>query len=158
MAQEIERKFLVKNELWREHVVSQSRLVQGYLARGNTKGGPTIRVRIGGGRACLNLKGVSAGIRRSEFEYEIPLQDAQQILEELTEKPHIEKIRYQIQCGGHIWDLDVFEGENAGLVVAEVELGSEQEQFEMPSWAGKEVSSDRRYRNASLVDHPYSRW
>jgi adenylate cyclase len=158
MALEIERKFLVRNELWREHVLSQSRLVQGYLARGNDKGGPTIRVRIGGGRAWLNIKGAASAIRRPEFEYEIPLQDAQQILEELAERPHIEKTRYRVQCGGHVWDLDLFQGENAGLVVAEVELGSEQEQFEMPSWAGEEVSGDRRYRNASLVDHPYSRW
>jgi adenylate cyclase len=158
MALEIERKFLVRNDQWRQHVLSQSRLVQGYLTRGKGLGGPTIRVRIGGGKARLNIKGASAGISRSEFEYEIPLQDAQQILGELAEKPHIEKTRHRVQCGGHIWDLDVFEGENSGLVVAEVELGSEEEQFEMPSWAGEEVSDDRRYHNANLVDLPYSRW
>jgi adenylate cyclase len=158
MALEIERKFLVKNELWREHVVSQSKLVQGYLAGGKGQGGPTIRVRIGGGRAWLNLKGATTGISRSEFEYEIPVQDAQQILEEMADRPFIEKTRYRVQCGGHVWDLDQFEGENSGLVVAEVELVSEQEQFEMPAWAGEEVTDDRRFRNASLVDNPYSRW
>ncbi len=158
MALEIERKFLVKNDRWRENVVSQSRMIQGYLARGGADGGPTIRVRVGGGKACLNIKGATQGIRRTEFEYEIPLQDAQKILDDLVVKPHIEKTRYRVKCGGHIWDLDVFEGENTGLTVAEVELGSEQEQFEMPSWAGIEVSADRRYRNASLVDNPYSRW
>ncbi len=157
MAIEIERKFLVKNDAWRSQVLSESKLIQGYLARGQGTGA-TIRVRIGEGRAILNIKGVSKGLTRSEFEYEIPLQEGEEIVREVAIQPSIEKTRYHVRSGGHTWDLDVFEGENAGLVIAEIELQSEEEAFEMPEWAGEEVTDDRRYSNANLVEHPFSKW
>ncbi len=155
MATEIERKFLVKNDLWRDQVISESRMKQGYLA---SQGNASIRVRVDGGRALLNIKSVTLGIRRYEFEYEIPLEDGEEILAVIAQQPFIDKTRYKVKCGGHVWDLDVFEGENRGLVVAEVELGSEEESFEMPAWAGEEVSEDPRYYNVSLVKTPYTRW
>jgi adenylate cyclase len=155
MGVEIERKFLVKNELWREHVVAESKLVQGYLARGENA---TVRVRTAGSSAYLNIKGATAGIRRTEFEYEIPLADAEEILQQLVLQPYIEKTRFRVRCGDHIWDLDLFAGDNSGLVLAEIELESEQEQFEMPPWAGDEVSGDSRYYNANLAQLPFNRW
>jgi adenylate cyclase len=155
MGVEIERKFLVKNELWREHVVAESKLVQGYLARGENA---TVRVRTAGSSAHINIKGATAGIRRTEFEYEIPLAEAEEILQQLVLQPCIEKTRFRVRCGDHIWDLDLFAGENSGLVLAEIELESEQELFEMPSWAGDEVSGDSRYYNANLVKQPFTRW
>jgi adenylate cyclase len=155
MGVEIERKFLVKSDLWREHVVSESKLVQGYMAMGEHA---TIRVRTSDDSAHINIKGASSGIRRIEFEYEIPLTDAEEILQQLALKPHIEKTRYKVRSGNHIWDLDLFAGENSGLVVAEIELASEQEPFEKPSWAGDEVSGDSRYYNANLVKLPFSQW
>jgi len=155
MATEIERKFLVKNDLWRDQVISQSRMKQGYLS---SQGNASIRVRVDRGRALLNIKSATLGIRRSEFEYEIPLEDGEEILAVIAQQPFIDKTRYKVKCGDHVWDLDLFEGENRGLVVAEVELGSEEESFEMPSWAGEEVSGDPRYYNVSLVKNPYTRW
>jgi adenylate cyclase len=155
MATEIERKFLVQNDLWRDQVIEESRLQQGYLANQNNA---SIRVRTANGRAWLNIKSATLGIRRLEFEYEIPLEDAEQILQEIAQQPFIDKIRYKVKCGDHVWDLDVFEGANNGLVVAEVELGTEDEAFEMPQWAGAEVSGDPRYYNVNLVQHPYRDW
>jgi len=155
MATEIERKFLVKNDLWRDQVISQSRMKQGYLS---SQGNASIRVRVDRGRALLNIKSATLGIRRSEFEYEIPLEDGEEILAVIAQQPFIDKTRYKVKCGDHVWDLDLFEGENRGLVVAEVELGSEEESFEMPAWAGEEVSEDPRYYNVSLVKTPYTRW
>ncbi len=157
MALEIERKYLVKNDAWRDQVISESKLLQGYLARGQGVGA-TIRVRIGDGRAILNIKGVSKGFTRPEFEYEIPLQEGEEIVREVAIQPCIEKTRYRVQCGNHTWDLDVFEGENDGLIVAEIELQSEDESFEMPEWAGEEVTDDRRYSNANLVERPFNDW
>ncbi|MCU7916207.1 MAG: CYTH domain-containing protein [Candidatus Thiodiazotropha sp. (ex Gloverina cf. vestifex)] len=155
MGLEIERKFLVINELWKSHVESESQLKQGYLA---TQNNATIRVRIAENQAMLNIKGVTTGIRRSEYEYEIPLQDAQEMLDNLTEDSIIDKVRYQVRCGNHIWDLDVFHGENKGLIIAEVELSTEDEGFIIPEWAGLEVSGDIKYYNASLVRKPYRYW
>ncbi len=155
MGVEIERKFLVKNELWRKHVIAESKLVQGYLARGENA---TVRVRTAGNSANVNIKGATAGIRRTEFEYEIPLADAEEMLQQLALQPYIEKTRFRVRCGDHIWDLDLFAGENSGLVLAEIELESEQELFEMPPWAGDEVSDDSRYYNANLAQQPFSRW
>ncbi len=155
MGVEIERKFLVQGDLWREHVVAESKLVQGYIAMGENA---TIRVRTSDDTAHINIKGASTGICRLEFEYQIPLTDAEEILQQLALQPHIEKTRYKVRCGDHIWDLDLFAGENSGLVMAEIELQSEQEPFEMPEWAGEEVSGDSRYYNANLVQQPFSRW
>jgi len=155
MALEIERKFLVKNELWRDNVVSNTRLQQGYLA--NQKNA-SVRIRTGNGKAFLNIKSVTVGIRRLEFEYEIPLDDATEMLQQIAEQPFIDKTRYIVRCGKHEWELDVFEGENRGLVVAELELESEDERFELPDWAGDEVSDDTRYYNVNLIKHPFSQW
>ncbi len=155
MGIEIERKFLVQNDSWRDQVIDESRLQQGYICN---QGSATVRVRIGKGKAILNIKSATVGIRRSEFEYEIPLLEGEALLESVARKPIIDKVRYKIKHGAHIWDLDVFEGENQGLIVAEVELASEGEVFDKPPWAGKEVSGDPRYYNASLVTSPYSQW
>ena len=155
MATEIERKFLVDNELWREQVVSEATIKQGYLCR---RENATIRVRIAGEMAWFNIKSATHGISRLEYEYPIPLADAEGLLAQVAEQPFIDKIRYKVRQGAHIWDLDVFRGQNLGLVVAEVELTKEDETFEMPAWAGREVSGDPRYYNANLVKLPYCEW
>ena len=155
MAVEIERKYLVVNDSWKPFAVAETSMKQGYLA---TVANASIRVRIAKGKAFLNIKSATLGIRRSEYEYEIPLQDGEEMLANLTSGSVIDKTRYKVRCGNHIWDLDLFHGDNAGLVVAEVELGSEDESFAMPEWAGEEVSTDLRYYNASLVKHPYCDW
>ena len=155
MGTEIERKFLVKNDSWQSQVISSDHLKQAYLANQQNA---SVRVRIAGERAHLNIKSATLGIRRSEFEYEIPVEDAEAMLEAVAQRPFIDKVRYQVRCGAHVWELDRFEGENAGLVVAELELKHEDESFELPDWAGEEVSEDPRYYNVNLVKHPYSRW
>jgi adenylate cyclase len=155
MATEIERKFLVKNDLWREHVISSSVLRQAYLA---TRKNASIRVRIADEQAFLTIKSATVGITRAEFEYEIPLEDAQAMLQLRQGGAVIEKTRYKVRCGEHVWDLDIFQGENAGLRVAEVELESESEEFQLPEWAGAEVSHDPRYLNARLIENPYCNW
>lgn len=155
MATEIERKFLVTGDAWKQHVVSESRMKQGYLS---TEKNASIRVRIAKGTAHLNIKSTKNGIRRAEFEYEIPVSDAEEILEVAALRPYIDKTRYEIEWGGHTWELDVFYGENEGLVMAEIELDSEDQGFELPPWAGREVSDDPRYYNASLISLPYCRW
>ena len=128
---------------------------QGYLA---TVDKASIRVRVADGRAHLNIKSATLGIRRSEYEYEIPLQDGEEMLTNLANGSVIDKVRYKVRCGDHLWELDVFHGDNAGLVVAEIELASEDEPFEMPEWAGDEVSGDARYYNSCLVKHPFCDW
>lgn len=155
MAKEIERKFLVKNALWRSAVEAESRLRQGYVAAGPAG---TVRVRIADDQATLTLKGPTRGISRSEFEYGIPLADAEAMFAELVSGPTIEKVRYQVRSGRHLWDLDLFLGDNAGLIVAEIELETEGESFEVPAWAGDEVSDDPRYHNSHLVRHPFTTW
>lgn len=153
MAQEIERKFLVKDNSWR--TVPGTRIRQGYL-RNQIEG--TVRVRTRGERAYLTIKGNTTGITRLEFEYEIPVEEADQILDVLCIKPLIEKIRYEVMVGGFKWEIDEFLGENAGLIVAEIELEAEGQEFPKPDWLGREVSDDFRYQNASLVKYPYSKW
>ncbi|MCG8427485.1 MAG: CYTH domain-containing protein [Chromatiales bacterium] len=155
MAIEIERKFLVINDLWQEHVISKSHIKQGYLA---TQKNATVRIRIAKGKAILNIKSATSGIQRSEFEYEIPMDEAELMLEQVVEHPIIEKIRYKVQGKGHVWDLDEFHGDNEGLVMAEIELLSEDEEFVVPDWAGEEVSSDTRYYNSNLIKHPFKQW
>ena len=155
MGFEIERKFLVINDRWKENVISRSRLQQGYLAN---QANASVRVRIADDNAWLNIKSTTIGISRLEFEYAIPRQDAEEMLAQSAQKPFIDKTRYRVRCGDHIWDLDQFDGENLGLVVAEVELESEDQPFEMPVWAGEEVSQDTRYYNVNLIKHPYNRW
>ena len=151
MAEEIERKFLVSGEGWRDAVAGRKRLVQGYLSS-NAKA--TVRIHIADDqKAVLTLKGPAEGISRAEFEYEVPLDDARQMLE-LAQPNVVEKVRHLVPHGGLIWEVDVFGGAHAGLVMAEVELASEDQVIDLPGWAGKEVSHDDRYANASLARVP----
>lgn len=154
MPQEIERKFLVIGVDWRE-LAPGVLYRQGYIPRGNQA---TVRVRVAGSAAYLTLKGPTVGLTRSEFEYAIPLADAEALLSTLCEPPLIEKIRYHIPHGNHIWEVDEFLGDNGGLVLAEVELTHEGEPVTLPPWVGPEVSQDARYRNANLSRHPYRTW
>lgn len=155
MSVEIERKFLVANDAWRSDVVSQAHILQGYLV---SRAEITVRVRVKDDAAYLTIKGATSGISRSEYEYRIPVEDAQSMLRDLATSNPIDKTRYRVRSGHHTWDLDLFAGENEGLVMAEVELDSEQEAFELPAWAGDEVSGDPRYYNAYLAQHPYQHW
>jgi len=153
MGTEIERKFLVIDDSWGP-ADDGSRQRQGYLAitdRGN------VRVRIEHGVATLTLKGLQRGLTRDEFEYRVPLEDGERILETLCLWV-AEKTRYKRRFGGHTWEIDVFHGENDGLVTAEVELGSEDEEVVLPPWVGEDVSHDRRYRVAWLSRHPWREW
>jgi adenylate cyclase len=155
MATEIERKFLVDGDGWRNAVESETHIMQGYLADG---GNATVRVRVAGDAAYLTIKGKMQGISRSEFEYPIPPDDATVMLAELAVSTPIDKRRYKVRHGAHVWELDVFAGENTGLLLAEVELGREDEPFEMPDWVGREVTADKRYYNVNLAQNPYRRW
>jgi adenylate cyclase len=118
----------------------------------------TVRVRIEGGQGTMTIKGRSVGATRGEWEYPIPLLDANELLDRLCEQPIIEKYRRRISIGGHTWEVDEFLGANLGLVVAEIELESEQQQFDKPEWIGDEVTDDRRYFNSSLIRNPFSTW
>ncbi|MET0065458.1 MAG: CYTH domain-containing protein [Candidatus Thiodiazotropha sp.] len=155
MGIEIERKFLVINDNWKSSVISEAPIKQAYLA---TTPRASVRVRVDGEQANLNIKGSTVGISRREYEYPIPVEQAEEMLEHLVSGAVIDKVRYKVRHGGHVWDLDRFLGANQGLVVAEVELSHEGEAFEMPDWAGEEVSGDTRYYNASLVQHPFCDW
>ena len=154
MGEEIERKFLVHGERWRDGATG-TLYRQGFLS---TEPERTVRVRVAGEKGWITIKGRAAGARRAEFEYEIPASDAQSMLDTLCKRPLIEKVRYVVRAGGRVWEVDVFRGDNAGLVVAEIELEAEDEVFEKPSWIGDEVTEDPRYFNSSLVEHPYSAW
>jgi len=155
MATEIERKFLVLNDGWRRQAAPGIFMRQGYLSGGEQS---SIRVRLQGEQAFLNIKSATLGVRRREYDYSIPVDDANEILDHLCAGPIIEKTRYEVEYAGHVWEVDVFEGDNAGLIVAEIELDSEDEAFERPAWAGEEVSHDPRYYNVCLVKHPYKEW
>lgn len=154
MATEIERKFLLANEQWRVGATGR-RYRQGYLS---TEKSRVVRVRTIDRDAFLTIKGATQGVSRLEFEYPIPFEDAEVMLEQLCERPIIDKTRYRIPHGAHVWEVDEFHGVNAGLVVAEIELASEDETFERPEWLGEEVSADPRYFNANLIAHPYRDW
>lgn len=153
MGQEIERKFLPVGEQWRlsgEGVLYR----QGYICSGPV----TVRIRTAGDKGFLTVKGPTQGLARAEFEYAVPFSDAQIMLETLAEKPLIEKRRYSIPYAGLIWEVDEFFGFNQGLIVAEVELESEDQPFVKPPWIGREVTDDPRYRNSALVKFPYTLW
>jgi adenylate cyclase len=154
MAKEIERKYLIKEDAWRG-LAQGSAYRQGYIP---TQDKVTVRVRIVGEKGYLTIKGPTIQYSRLEFEYSIPIKDAQEMLETLCERPFIEKIRYKIESGGLIWEIDEFEGVNKGLILAEVELGDENQEIELPTWIGQEVSHDSRYFNSNLVKHPFSKW
>ena len=155
MGVEIERKFLVIDDSWREAASSGMQYRQGYLS---TDPSNSVRVRARADKAWFNIKSAAVGIARREYEYEIPADDAHEILEELCVKPLIEKTRFIVEHEGLAWEIDVFEGDNSGLVVAEIELESASDEFTLPAWAGEDVSGDIRYYNQRLVEHPYSQW
>ena len=155
MGTEIERKFLVRNDDWRREARAELHMRQGYVSGGEQA---SVRVRVQGDSAFLNIKSATLGVRRREYEYPLPLSDAEEMLDHLCAGPLIEKTRYHVEHAGHTWEVDVFEGDNAGLVVAEIELDREDEAFEKPAWVGDEVSHDPRYYNVCLVKHPYKEW
>ncbi|MFT5426512.1 MAG: adenylate cyclase [Gammaproteobacteria bacterium] len=155
MATEIERKFLLLNNSWQSNINSELHIVQGYLATNELS---STRIRIQNEQANINIKSATLGITRTEFEYAIPLDDALLMLKDLCIKPIIEKTRYIVSQQLHTWEIDVFSGDNEGLVVAEIELSSPDEDFEKPSWLGEEVSDDARYYNVCLVNHPFKDW
>ncbi|MBR0502227.1 MAG: CYTH domain-containing protein [Paludibacteraceae bacterium] len=150
---EIERKFLLKNSTWKEGATGVH-YKQAYL---NEKGDNTIRVRIEGEVAKLTIKSKANNISRMEFEYDIPMEDAEQLFS-IAKTPAVEKYRYKIMFEGNCWEVDEFMGDNDGLVVAEIELKSEDQSFIKPSWIGEEVSGDKRYTNANLARNPYKNW
>ena len=162
MGQEIERKYLVKKQLWRSHKEKLQqqygeigvKYCQGYIPTSNQT---TVRLRTIGDRAYLTIKSKTTGYTRSEFEYPIPIEDAEQILETLCLKPLIAKIRYKIKHDNLVWEVDEFLGENEGLIIAEVELETEDQSIDIPEWIDREVK-DKRYFNSSLVRYPYSKW
>ena len=166
MGKEIERKFLVRDDTWRVEADAGLHCAQGYLCVGPPV---AVRVRIMGGKAMLNIKkavlstggeipGAIHAVERDEFEYPIPLDDAEALLAGLCNGYPIEKTRHKFSYGGYVWEIDVFAGENAGLIVAEIELSSADEPFERPSWLAEEVSHDPRYLNSNLSRKPFSQW
>jgi adenylate cyclase len=154
MGVEIERKFLTRSQAWRT-LGTPTLLRQGYLS---TDPARVVRVRIAGTLAFLTIKGKSVGATRGEWEYPIPVAEAAELLDTLCQQPLIEKLRYRIAVGAHVWEVDEFLGINAGLVVAEIELASEDTAFALPDWIGAEVTHDARYFNSNLLRHPYSTW
>lgn len=153
MGIEIERKFLLAGDGWRAGAQGVE-YRQGYLSRDPAR---TVRVRVAGGQGFLTIKGRNEGVARAEFEYVIPVDEAYQLLK-LCEGPLIEKLRYRVEHAGFCWEIDEFLGENAGLVVAEIELPSADTAFDRPAWVGAEVSDDTRYYNSSLSRLPFTRW
>lgn len=154
MAIEIERKFLLKNDVWRQQVATSSRIIQGYL--GGTRA--SVRVRIEEDYATLNVKSRQLGTTRQEYEYAIPLSDAHQMLETLTEPGAIDKTRHRVPVRDVVFEIDEFHGDNTGLVVAEVELQTENQDFPLPVWLGEEVTNEERYYNVALATRPYRSW
>lgn len=156
MGTEPERKFLLNDDSWKTAVVEKSRIVQAYLSK---EPGRTVRIRIRDDEAFITIKGKApeGTIDTPEFEYEIPLTDAEDLLK-LCLPGVIEKVRHYVPFGGKTWEVDIFEGANKGLVMAEIELVHGRESFEKPAWAGTEVTHDKRFTNASLSERPYSTW
>ena len=155
MAIEIEHKFLLATNNWRAHVSHSTRYRQGYLSALATT---SIRVRVSDERAWLNIKSAVIGSSRHEYEYNIPLADANELLSNLCRKPLIEKTRHFVNHDGHLWEIDEFSGDNAGLIVAEIELLAVGEHFSKPAWLGNEVTDDFSYYNNNLSQNPYSHW
>ncbi len=153
---EIERKFLVTSEAFKEEAFNQNRIVQGYLSSVPER---TVRVRIKGNKGFLTIKGNSSesGLSRFEWEKEIPVEEAKELLK-LCEKGVIDKTRFEVKMGKHIFEIDEFYGENEGLIMAEIELNSETETFKKPNWLGEEVTNDNRYYNSYLSKNPFKSW
>lgn len=156
MAQEIERKFLLRNQEWRKNASAPRHLVQGYFETG--VGGCTLRVRDDDGQGRLTIKGRPRGFARSEFEYAIPQADVAAMLKEFCIPRIVDKLRYLVEFGGFVWEIDEYLGANAGLFTAEIELPSEDTDFPRPPWLGQEVSGEARYTNGALSRHPYATW
>ncbi|MFW0716344.1 CYTH domain-containing protein [Pedobacter sp. N23S346] len=155
MGKEIERKFILNREEWEQLVKPVGKhLRQGYISKDPKK---TIRVRIAETQAWLTIKGITVGASRLEYEYEIPLEEAKELLDNFCES-ELEKIRYEIEYHGKTWEVDVFSGDNEGLIVAEIELLSEDEDFERPIWVDVEVTADQRYYNSNLTTYPFKAW
>lgn len=154
MPKEIERKFLLADEGWREAVTTTHRIVQGYLGGERC----SVRVRVQDDEANLNIKSLRVGPQRDEYEYAIPVDEAEQMLEQLTMGHAVAKHRHHVPFGDHLWEVDEFTGANEGLVVAEVELGDVDEAFRRPPWLGREVTDEERYYNVQLSRHPFSEW
>jgi adenylate cyclase len=155
MGVEIERKFLVDHEKWRRlEKPKGAYLRQGYLAPDAKN---TIRIRVADEQGFITIKGISSGISRLEYEYLIPVAEAIEMLDSLTETD-VEKVRYRIPFAGHVWEVDEFSGDNSGLVMAEIELKAENEPFDKPEWITREVSDDDRYYNSNLAKNPYKNW
>ncbi len=156
MPEEIERKFLVtleKISLPPDGI----EIIQGYLPL-SEKVKTAVRVRVKGKEACISVKGESIGATRQEFEYTIPVVEALEMLDKLCQRPLIEKTRYEISAGKHLWEIDIFHGDNKGLVVAEIELADENEPFGRPNWLAEEVTDDPKYYNSNLLQYPYKNW
>ncbi|MDR0931962.1 MAG: CYTH domain-containing protein [Victivallales bacterium] len=156
MGVEIERKFLLSSDTWRAEASSSVRIIQGYFEI--APGTPTVRVRIAGERAFLTIKGGVKNLSRSEFEYEIPVVDAEAMLREFCGTRIVEKTRYLVPYAGEVWEVDEYWGNNGGLFTAELELDNEQAEFAIPPWLGREVSDERRYSNGALSRNPYQNW
>ncbi|MFH0733230.1 MAG: CYTH domain-containing protein [bacterium] len=154
MAKEIERKYLIKSDEWKA-LAKGKYYKQGYLSTIKER---VVRVRTIADKGFLTIKGVTVGVTRAEFEYEIPAEEANMMLDNLCEKPIIEKFRAKIEYAGLIWEIDEFHGENEGLTIAEVELTDENQKIELPTWIGEEVSGDPRYFNSNLIKNPYTKW
>ena len=154
MGKEIERKFLVKGDSWRAQAHGK-RYRQGYLSTVKER---TIRARVAGEQGFLTIKGITVGAARAEYEYEIPLADANEMLDKLCERPIVEKTRYRLPQDDIVWEIDEFEGDNRGLIVAEVELKDEHQSYPKPDWLGEEVTGDPRYFNSNLVKKPFTTW
>lgn len=155
MGIEIERKFLVLTSAWEDQARSSKVIKQGYLSAAKER---TLRVRRSGESAFLTIKGPPEGLSRLEFEYQIPLDDAETMLARLLESSLIEKTRFLVPFDNQVWEVDRFEGANAGLVLAEIELEREDDEISLPPWIGEEVSDDGRYSNAYLSIHPFGEW
>lgn len=155
MGREIERKFLLADDSWRQEVTRSTPMQQGYLA-GNERA--SVRVRLEGAHARLNIKSATLGIERLEYEYELPVADAEEMLAQLCGGRRVEKTRHYVERDGLVWEIDEFAGANAGLVVAELELDAADSPFTLPPWAGAEVSDDPRYYNVQLIEKPYNTW
>lgn len=155
MALEIEHKFLLLSDEWRSLVSRSEVFRQGYLSNNPAA---SVRIRIANDQASLNIKGITIGTHRPEYEYSIPWQEAAEMLDQLCVRPIIEKTRHFVEFAGKTWEIDEFEGENLGLIVAELELMEIGESFQKPAWAGADVSGIERYYNVSLLSHPYKQW
>lgn len=155
MAIEIERKFLIVSDEWRQQVSKSVAFHQGYLSNNKEA---SVRVRIEGDQANINIKGMTIGASRPEYEYAIPVVEAKEMLQNLCAQPQIEKTRHYIELDGKTWELDEFHGDNLGLIVAEVELEHVDEVFTHPNWLGKEVTEEVQYYNVMLTKNPFSQW